>query len=515
MVHCTAAELATLLERTANALHSAGFAVHHPAMATFHPASTQVSAPRVLLTVTTSDPAAGPTGFQESATPLFGELDRHEVWGLVQTGALQPDAESAMEVAAQVLAPFTRGEQADLAALNPLVAAMLDTYTRSHNDLSEITLVFREHLLLEKVNLLAGLLELGLQPSRTVVIGKPDATFYRHRVVAHLRSWGLTVLDSMDELTDRLDEFAEVSGSGPVVVVDDGGDLALEVLRSAIPPERLAVLETTAKGIRVLRRAALLERAVNLSSTSVKAAMSRTIAASCVYRFRELVRHEPTDGEECLVVGYGQLGRWVAAMLAQLGLEVRVIDPLPSARQAAEAAGFPVFPSLADAAASSVRYVFGCSGERSVDWTDVMRLSHDVVLCALSSQDLLPVIATLDRLADRSPVRAVGTRYRLDGRQVTVLADGHAINLHYAEGVSEPDFDAFTTLTGVAIVEAAAALGAGVAEPTGLVDAEFLCEVVRDLQKRSAERPRKASPALPPRSARPAEQILTAERATS
>lgn len=481
MFHCTSAELSSLMSAAVKALSSAGFDVHS-SFSRVPPLSLRGEgrAPQAILAVTTSEPAAGPTGFQESATALFGELNRHEVWGVIESRVESPTEAVALEVTAQVFMPFTSSERSELSALNPLVGKMVGSYARSGFDLSDTTLFFREHLLLEKMNLLAGLLELGLEPARTIVIGKPDATFYRHRVVAQLRSWGITVLDSLDSVAEVIERFA-AQPSASTIVVDDGGDLALDFLRSSRSPGRLAVLETTAKGVRLLERAGKLEQAVNLSSTSIKAALARGIAVSCVYRFRELLRHEATQGEECLVVGFGQLGRWVAALLAQLGLVVRVVDPLASAQAAAEAAGFPVFPNLADAASSSVRYVFGCSGERSIGWSDVSRLGHDVVLCALSSQDLLPVISSLNESAS-TPVRGLGTRYRVDGRQVTVLADGHAINLHYAEGVSEPDFDAFTTLTGVAIVQAASALQSGTPGP---LDAESLCEQVRDLQKQA------------------------------
>lgn len=454
-VHCD--KLEPLLDATLSALRDAGFdALAWPATA--RRAGRKDQRRRIALLSLTSEPAAGPTGPQESCSPLFGELTRHEIWLFALDAEPAAADDLAAAIADGVLAPFTPAELTELTRLNPLTWRAADSYLSSGVSLSGITLLYRDHLLLEKMNLLLALLKLGLRPDRTVVIGKPDLTFYRHRVIAHLRRCGLTVLDSADYLGDASRLLAAHGRGSATVVVDDGADLALSVLADGRSAGNLAVIETTAKGIRTLRRAGLLDEVVNLSDTSIKSELAGSIAASCVYRFRELLRHDRLNGAECVVVGYGMLGQHVAPMLRQLGLAVRVCEIQSAALARARQAGFPAYPDLASAASTTTRYVFGCSGERSITLSDILRLSADVVLCALSSQDLLPVIGELRAAATIAPVRGVGTRYRFDGRTVTVLADGHAINLHYNEGVSEPDFDPFTALVGAAIVESALAL---------------------------------------------------------
>jgi hypothetical protein len=475
-----------LLDATLSALRDAGFdALVWPATA--RRARRKDQRRRIALVSSTSDPAAGPTGLQESCSPLFGELTRHEIWLFALDAEPTGADDLAAAIADGVLAPFTPAELAELVRLNPLTWRGADSYLSSGVSLSGITLLYRDHLLLEKLNLLLALLKLGLRADRTVVIGKPDLTFYRHRVIAHLCRRGLTVLDSADHLGPR---FLTARGRGSAtVVVDDGADLALSVLADGRSAGNLAVIETTAKGIRILRRAGLLDKVVNLSDTTIKSELAGSIAASCVYRFRELLRHDRLNGAECVVVGYGMLGQHVAPMLRQLGLAVRVCEIAPDALARARQAGFPAYPDLASAGSPTTRYLFGCSGERSITLGDILRLSADVVLCALSSQDLLPVIEELRAAAAIAPVRGVGTRYRFDGRTVTVLADGHAINLHYNEGVSEPDFDPFTALTGAAIVESALAL---MTPSRSRPQPEILCAAVRswaDSENSTCHRP--------------------------
>jgi hypothetical protein len=75
-------------------------------------------------------------------------------------------------------------------------------------------------------------------------------------------------------------------------------------------------------------------------------------------------------------------------------------------------------------------------------------------------------------------VRGIGTRYRFGGRTATVLADGHAVNLHYAEGVNEPDYDPFTTLIGVAVVESVRSLN----NETVIPPPEALCAAAAALR---------------------------------
>jgi S-adenosylhomocysteine hydrolase len=261
-----------------------------------------------------------------------------------------------------------------------------------------------------------------------------------------------------------------------LVVLDDGGDLGIEIAR--LRPFNAELIESTSKGVARLLAAYPNQRFLDVAGSTVKLQLSRTIAVSCVMRFREILRHERLAGERCHVVGYGRLGRHVAALLAQTGMNVTVSEILPEAREDAHNDGFLVFSSARDALrAAPHRYLFGCSGARAVGAEEVELLAGDAVLASLSSQDLRPALEWLRGRTQRRPARGAGERYvLLDGRVRTVLAYGDAINLFLAEGVSELDFDAFTALQLAAVVECAR-LGAA------RVDIGALCEEVAALQE--------------------------------
>jgi S-adenosyl-L-homocysteine hydrolase, NAD binding domain len=480
-VHCAPEELAELLDAAAARLAAAGFGCRVVVPDGMRAHEDGIHGDCVTLVASACHPENGHTGFHESSTTLFAHLTRYEVWVFLPGEPGIAAERHVASVIGAVFDPFTSAELAELSQLNPLVWRTAAAYAGLGTSLSEITLLFREHLLLEKMNLLLALLDRGLRPPRTIVFGKSDHTFYRYRVISLLQKLGVTVVDSADPIGYVERRFRGMELGGHVIVVDDGADLAVPLLRSP-GPARLAVIETTSKGIRALRRAGLLDQAVNLSDTPIKRDMAASIAVSCVYRFRELLRHAPLRGERCLLVGFGLLGRPVAALLRQMGLAVWVIETDPVARRLASSEGYPVFARLSEAATSDTRYVFGCSGEQSVQLADVLRLGNDVVLCALSSQDLVPVLGELSG-AEASAVRGLGTCYRVGDHTITVLADGHAINLHYAEGVNEPDYDSFTALMAAAILESARLLAAG---SPGPADPDSLCQIIRDLQLQPA-----------------------------
>ncbi|MFI5911847.1 NAD-binding protein [Dactylosporangium sp. NPDC051541] len=415
-------------------------------------------------------PAAG-----TASDPLFGDLPRHQIIALVPSRP-GPDAEAVLGHVRQLVSPFTTAERDRIARLNPLVQETVRRYRAAGTDLSAATVVFRDHLLLEKLNILDGLVALGLRPSACLVVGKPDRTVYRRRVTADLARSGFVVADPDDASFPVHRWLAAAAPDGPIVVVDDGGDLVLDLLARDGLRSRVRPIETTTKGIRVLRAAGLLDTVVNLSDTSTKSLMNRRIAVSCVYRFREILRHEALEGQGCIVVGYGRLGRRIAELLAGLGMVVRVVETDAAARQLARAAGFEAVADVRAATADGrSRFLFGCSGRPVVPMAAVRAMAANPVLVSASSQDLRPVLTHLRRHADARPVRNAGVRYELDGGTVTVIADGHAVNLYLAEGVSEPDYDPFTALMLTAVVETAT--GA-----PGRPDPELWCCRVADLQ---------------------------------
>ncbi|MEW2592242.1 hypothetical protein AB0893_17695 [Micromonospora aurantiaca] len=482
-VHCDEAELDRIMTEAL-----ATVAPPEPLFGRVGPDDPSGSAPDDRVTLLTVADDAGEASGVDPSGPLFGELPRHQIMALLHPSGRASGGMATAEVVrrlSQAVSPFTSAERARISRLNPLVAEVVRRHRAVGVDLSATALVFRDHLLLEKLNILRGLLSLGLPPMRCLVIGKPDPTIYRRRVVADLVRSGVVVVDpaEADFSVDRW--LKTLPADCRVVVVDDGGDLAVDVLKQRHPGRGIWPIETTTKGIRVLRAAGLLDQVVNLSDTSIKDAMNRRIAVSCVYRLREILRHEAIEDQGCIVVGYGRLGRSAASLLAGMGMTVRVAETDRSARRQARDAGFAVFADvLAAAADGGSRFLFGCSGQQAVSMDVVRAMASHPVLATASSQDLQPVLRHLRRQAVAHPVRNVGVRYETPEHSLTVVADGHAVNLYLAEGVSEPDYDPFSALILTAIIEGASALERGAVPADLPQDPELLCRQLVELQRR-------------------------------
>lgn len=413
----------------------------------------------------------------------FDELARWR-FSLVVTSGMAPASELAGELEQQ-LAPFSTSELDAIARLNPLVARIAEEHA-AQRPLALFDMVVRDHLLLEKYNLLSALVRLGLDASRCWVVRKLDATRYGERVAAQLAVDGFRIVGAEEPLDEIAAHIATDAARRPLIVVDDGGDLGLAIWRRLRHEGRqFHLLESTSKGVRTLLEAGLDGEFADVASSTVKLQLSRSIAVSCVMRFRELLRHEHLAGELCHVVGYGRLGRHVASLLEQTGTFVTVSDVRPEAREDAANDGFNVFSSPLEAlTAMPHSYLFGCSGVPVVGHHEVARLRGAATLASVSSQDLRPVLTWLRARARAQPRRGVGTRYTLaDGRSWTVLADGHAINLFHAEGVGELDYDPFTALLLLLVVETARVRAHG-------VDVERLCAEVAERQPAPSTLPR-------------------------
>jgi S-adenosyl-L-homocysteine hydrolase, NAD binding domain len=486
--HGSPVDIGRMLDRSVPMLQSRGYRLgHHARWGDAAEAVFVHEAPwhRIVLSA-----VAAPPQPDDVSDPLFAELERHDVTVHVAEGAAALDPERFHEVTVLLrtaCAPFTDAESTIVAGLNPLVERLVRDYRAQGTDLSRIHLVLREHLLLEKLNLLSGLRALGLRPDRTHVVRKRDSTRYWRRICAELQGWGAVVHPDADEtdlpaVADAIERDVVLMGGGdPVIAVDDGADLLVRLLaRRRAGGTGIFPIETTTKGMVVLRAAGLAGQVVDLASCTTKTALSRQIAVSCVQRFRELLQHEPLEGEWCHVVGYGRLGSHVAGLLRAIGMNVTVSDVSADARALARAAGYQVRTSAAEALREREhRYLFGCSGSPAVGVDEIALMTDRPVVCSLSSQDLRPLLAGLRPHGPR--VRhGLGLTCTTGRQHVTVLGHGDAVNLFLAEGVPEPDFDSFTAMTLATVVEQAMT-----AEATGAL----LSPADVDLLSRRMEQP--------------------------
>lgn len=397
-----------------------------------------------------------------SVTAFAGPFENLPGWAVNLTlAAVEPptdihldDADAIFSRCTTHLQALTRREMSAVRALNPITSRVAEQAVQSNRSLARTRLIVRDHLLLEKLNLFWALRVAGLRPENCWIVPKDDNTRYRARVASQLEAEGYTLVKSHE--LKRLEMELLTDGVPATVIVDDGGDLILRIMKGW--PKTLtrpACIETTTKGMRLLREAGLDQEVADLATCELKSSLSLPIAASCVQRFRELLVHRPQLGLRCHVVGYGKLGTPISALLRAFGFQVSVSDTAPSARMRATQDGFTAYEHAGAALRGLPHdYLFACSGTPSVTLSDVLAMRSPAVLCSASSQDLRLVAQSLrTRNAQRAITRS-GQWYRYDSTDILVMGEGHAINLFYAEGVPEPDYDPFTALIAAAIIEA-------------------------------------------------------------
>lgn len=398
--------------------------------------------------------------------PLFADMCAYEItaFGFVDRfAALDTDFSRELICIEKMLLPFTQDELRKIRTLNPLTWELARGYLRKKADLSEITLIVREHMLLEKLNLLTALFAIGLRPEQTYVIRKPDHTLYQNRVRADLEVRGVTVVDAVPSnavssiVYEIIEKLVDSSFTGPILILDDGADAISAAYANAedidVP---IFAIETTTKGITQLKQSGLYSRVIDLANCPAKKNLALQIAVSCVHRFRELMQHEPIGQQWCHVVGFGQLGSHVARLLTEIGVRVSVSETREEARVLARTAGFETYSSVsAGLSARPHRYLFGCSGHPSVRLEDISTMISRPVLCSISSQDLAPLLSQLRTTTPPRTLRGVGCRYDTEKQSITILGCGHAVNLFLSEGVPEPDFDSFTATVYCVVVEQA------------------------------------------------------------
>lgn len=355
---------------------------------------------------------------------------------------------------------FFSGEEKIVAKLNPLLNKAVSNY-KSNLKLDPVVfrntkVVIRDHALLEKYNLVRSLLELGMPPSNIMFIPKGDRCLFREKVIGAFVSLGVHVVDPGAETFWKLAVSKHILPSESAVFLDDGGEL---LLTQTNPSGLRVLIETTSRGIQRLAERGFSHKVIDLAHCDVKKKLSKAIAGSVIVRLRSLLSHHNLLTSPVVLVGYGALGRSCAEILRAMGGDPLIVEIKKEAREAALSDGFRCFECVKDAlCVGGVRVVLGCSGEQVLGPDILPQLAEECFFASVSSQDCRPLIKYLDTVAQKTVHAGWGSIYALDGKRVHVLGEGDALNLYYSEGVSEPEFDSFTALMLVGVVEGARGL---------------------------------------------------------
>ncbi|MBK6860650.1 MAG: cyclic nucleotide-binding domain-containing protein [Saprospiraceae bacterium] len=184
------------------------------------------------------------------------------------------------------------------------------------------------------------------------------------------------------------------SSGKKILLIDDGGH-AIQMIHepefSELLPYIVAV-EQTRSGIRRIENLNLKIPIINVAESWVKLEYESPIIAESVKLelFKELLAIESGGikiGRNVLVIGYGSIGRCVAARLRGCGFQVLILETSQSLIQLAYQDGFYTCKDLHSGLRSS-ELIIGCTGRPIMNMEDYEHINKDSILISTSSSDV-------------------------------------------------------------------------------------------------------------------------------
>jgi adenosylhomocysteinase len=258
-------------------------------------------------------------------------------------------------------------------------------------------------------------------------------------VVSLLRNQGIEVYTGGD-LENR---YQQVLAHRPELIVDVGFDLLhtlLETPAAKRAPVRGAV-EITRSGITRLRQRPPLDfPVININDGRLKNAVeNRHGVGEALWQAVGRLTGMHLSGRRVVVVGYGAVGRGIAAYARAAGMSAEVVERDPVRRLFAHYDGFPT-PTLEDALSRAGIVVTATGGANVIAAQHLANARDGLVLInaghggdEIDVKGIRRAATRVDQVADHV------VRYRLDGGpRVTLLGDGHPLNIVLNSGSPEP-----------------------------------------------------------------------------
>lgn len=272
----------------------------------------------------------------------------------------------------------------------------------------------------------------------TVVVSAASTATTDKNTVAMLRGLGISVCTG----GDGEDRHLQALSHDPEILADVGFELVQRLLdkRKDLQHRIVGAVEGSHSGIVRLREHSVPFPVVNIHDGRLKTAIeNRHGVGEAIWQAVQRLTGMHLSGRRVGVVGYGPVGKGLAAYARAAGMCVEVVERDPVKRLLAHYDGYPT-PTLADAA-QRVGILVTATGEaRSVALEHVVRARDGLVLInaghggdELDMAGLQGAAAQVDNVADGV------VRFRLHGGpRITVLGGGHPLNIVLNSGSPEP-----------------------------------------------------------------------------
>jgi adenosylhomocysteinase len=254
-----------------------------------------------------------------------------------------------------------------------------------------------------------------------------------------IRNLGLSVYTG----GDMEDRHLQVLDHKPDLVVDVGFELLGTLLdkRRELAAHVRGGIEITSSGANRMRaRGSVPFPVININAGRLKDQVeNRHGVGEAIWQAVQLTTGMHLAGRRVLVVGYGPVGRGLATYARAAGMAVEVCEEDPVRRLFAHYDGYPTPPL--DEAISRVGLLVTATGRESAITADHVARARDglVLINAGHGGDEIDVEGIRKAAVKRDHVADQVARYQLDsGRSITILGDGHPLNIVLNSGSPEP-----------------------------------------------------------------------------
>ncbi|MDY8116741.1 NAD(P)-dependent oxidoreductase [Paenibacillus polymyxa] len=270
---------------------------------------------------------------------------------------------------------------------------VLDALVKETNNPDNTRSVILQHILpttveyIEKVN--------SIYPVELIIAITYSAD---QETVELLRSRGYEVvipkdIDDMLNNTWKLVVEKLESSDKPLIIQEVGGYFADWTEKLGEYPHFKGCVEDTNNGLWRYQAAAnnkpLSVPVISMADTPLKHVEDALIGDACVYSLEKVMRSQMSSiiaGLRCGVVGWGHIGKSVAAAFVGRHADVSIYDINPIVDMLAYAQGYSPVPLAKLLNVSDI--IMGCSGRRSIRVADLNDLKNGIILCSASSKNI-------------------------------------------------------------------------------------------------------------------------------
>ena len=277
---------------------------------------------------------------------------------------------------------------------------------------ADTALVVVQHMLLQTVDLLRAVADMGQRLENVFALGKVYSN--NISVIRTIRKMGVTVTESaMPEPGEFNQSFEqdikhlwEVAGHGlarrhikRIIVLDDAGGCI-----SNAPPDLLRQyivggVEQTSSGVFVFEEKPPPFGVISWARTAVKLQIGGPIFSHCLIDKlnSEFLNGKPLQGHPIGIIGLGSIGSGMANLTARHGNKVVFYDPDPDLPIPQYLQGRVVRLDSLEELMIRCEYVFGCSGRNPIkdNWPMAHRPGIKLFSGSSGDQEFVPIILDL------------------------------------------------------------------------------------------------------------------------